>query len=331
MTQQITSSPSTKKISDLIGLIRRNELILQPEFQRNLVWNARHKESFIDTILCGYPFPEIYIAQSGVNLDTLATQQVIVDGQQRLSSIMEYVDGKASFCHKIQKFAELPDEKKIAFLNYDVVVRDLKDASSEVIKEIFRRINQTKYNLSPIEIQHAIYDGEFISTANDILNNFDKDKLPIFNEMDTARMSDLNFILLIMATIEEGGYFSGNSLTEAKIISYNDYYPNKDSIKEKITSIINKIITLNLAVDSMWFRKSNFFTLIIELSKIDGDIPEDIKDRLVHFENMVMQDKDNGTSDGGKYYSMMYTGTNKRSSRIERGVLLKKYVIDNVN
>ena len=63
---QIPSSPSTKKISDLIGMIKRGDLILQPDFQRKLVWAPKHKESFIDTILRGFPFPEIYIAQSGI-------------------------------------------------------------------------------------------------------------------------------------------------------------------------------------------------------------------------------------------------------------------------
>ena len=58
---QISASPSTKKISDLAGMIKWHELILQPEFQRKLVWNPKHKEAFIETILKGFPFPEIYI------------------------------------------------------------------------------------------------------------------------------------------------------------------------------------------------------------------------------------------------------------------------------
>ena len=91
---QIPSSPSTKKISDLIGMIKRGDLILQPDFQRKLVWAPKHKESFIDTILRGFPFPEIYIAQSGIDLETFQAQQVVVDGQQRLSTIISYINGE---------------------------------------------------------------------------------------------------------------------------------------------------------------------------------------------------------------------------------------------
>ena len=98
--KQIPSSPSTKKISDLIGMIKRGELILQPSFQRKLVWNLKHKESFIDTILNGYPFPEIYIAQSGIDIQTFQAKQVVVDGQQRLSTILNYLEGVAKKCLK---------------------------------------------------------------------------------------------------------------------------------------------------------------------------------------------------------------------------------------
>lgn len=59
---QIPSSPSTKKISDLIGMINRKELILQPDFQRKLVWAPKHKEYFIDTILRGFPFVTVYFS-----------------------------------------------------------------------------------------------------------------------------------------------------------------------------------------------------------------------------------------------------------------------------
>ena len=328
MATTISQSPSTKKISALINDIKRCDLILQPEFQRKLVWNPKHKEAFIDTILQGFPFPEIYIAESGIDLDTLETQQVVVDGQQRLSTIMEYVAGDLE-CKKIVPFASLDDQSKKDFLNYDVVVRDLKDTAPELIKEIFRRINQTKYNLNSVEIQNAIYDGEFISTAKEILALFDRDTLPVFSDNDVTRMEDLNFMLQMMATYEEGGYFGGNTKTEKFIMMFNDEYPNKESVKGLFISIIKSIIELRISPDSMWFRKSNFFTLFVELLKV-VEIPDDLKSRLDNFEIRVMANKGNDNSEYGKYYSVMYTGTNSRAARSERGRLLKKEVIDGI-
>lgn len=325
MNQYIPAAPTSKKISDLVDLIKRERLILQPEFQRNLVWTAKHKEAFIDTILKGLPFPEIYIAQRGVDLDTLETQEVVVDGQQRLSSICEYIQD-SSFCKTIKKYADLtPDEKRM-FLNYDVTIRDLKDASSEIIKDIFRRINQTKYNLSPIEIQHAIYDGAFISAGYDILDRLDSQKLIIFNESEISRMSDLNFVLLLLATYEEGGYYNGNSKTEQYIILFNEDYPGKEETVEKLSAIFRTIEDIQLSEDSIWYRKSNFFTLVTELMKLEV-IPNSLNECLTKFEDNILHNKDNTENDFGKYYARMFTGTNSRAARVERGEYFRKHVL----
>ncbi len=322
---QIPSSPSTKKISEIIGMIKREELILQPEFQRKLVWNDKHKELFIDTILKGFPFPEIYIAQSGIDLETLQSQQVVVDGQQRLSSIVNYIEG-AIPCKTITFFSQLTKEEKENFLNYDIVIRDLKNADANTIKEIFRRINQTKYNLSSIEIHNALYDGEFISTGKEILNYFDNETIPVFNDTDISRMGDLYYILLLMATYEEGGYYSENSLTEKYIKEYDNVYDHKDYVKGIFFDLLKKIIDFGLEPSSMWFRKSNFFTLFIELLKVNN-IPQHITELLVKFETNVITNKGNMDNDFGRYYSSMYTGTNSRSNRVQRGRIFRKYIL----
>lgn len=322
---QIPSSPSTKKISDLIGMIKRGDLILQPDFQRKLVWSIRHKESFIDTILKGFPFPEIYIAQSGIDLETFQAQQVVVDGQQRLSTIISYINGELP-CKKILRYSALDNQQKAAFLNYDVVVRDLKDASSDTIKEVFRRINLTQYRLNDIEINNAIYEGEFISTAKDILNHLDDGSFPLFSDNELNRMGDLNYILMIMATLEEGGYFSGNTMTGEYIVKYDDSYENAETMKDKILNLFHVIETFNLDTDSMWYRKSNFFTMFVELSKV-SQIPDDIVAKIHSFEDEVLANKGNEENDFGKYYSVMYTGTNSRGARIKRADIFYKYCL----
>jgi len=322
---QIPSSPSTKKISDLIGMIKRGDLILQPDFQRKLVWSIRHKESFIDTILKGFPFPEIYIAQSGIDLETFQAQQVVVDGQQRLSTIISYINGELP-CKKILRYSALDNQQKAAFLNYDVVVRDLKDASSDTIKEVFRRINLTQYRLNDIEINNAIYEGEFISTAKDILNHLDNGSFPLFSDNELNRMGDLNYILMIMATLEEGGYFSGNTMTGEYIVKYDDSYENAETMKDKILNLFHVIETFNLDTDSMWYRKSNFFTMFVELSKV-SQIPDDIVAKIHSFEDEVLANKGNEENDFGKYYSVMYTGTNSRGARIKRADIFYKYCL----
>lgn len=328
MARQIQAQPDKKTISDLIGKIQRNELILQPEFQRGFVWTPEHMENFIKTILEGYPFPEIYISQKGIDLETLSTQNVVVDGQQRLTTIKRYIEGTHSFEKNIPKFSQLSDPDKTDFLNYDVTVRDLKDVSPEIMIEIFQRINSTKFTLTAIEINNAIYDGAFIKCAKSVIVNFNdvKFKVPIFSESELTRMADLHFLLLVMSTIEEGGYFPGDNEVERYIAGYNDEYPNFDQMKSILTDHILAINNSDLQNDSIWYRKSNYFTLLCELLWSNITVFEIISE-LVDFENKVLANKnsDKNDNDYALYYANMYTGTNSRNARVRRSEILRKH------
>lgn len=330
MAKQIPAHPDKKSISDLIGKIQRGELILQPEFQREFVWTPTHMEKFIQTILDGFPFPEIYLSQKGINLDTLATQNVIVDGQQRLTTIKRYIDGNDNFEKNIPKFKDLSGPDKTDFLNYDVTVRDLKDASPDIIIEIFRRINSTNFTLTAIEINKAIYNGEFITCAKDILDIIKQKelKVDIFSESELTRMADLHFILLVLATIEEGGYFARDNSVEKYIAEFNNEYPNLVANREQLSNVIIDVLTSDLSDDSIWFRKSNFLTIVVELFFHKVKVADILK-KLNDFETIVLQSKneDKQSNEFALYYSNMYSGTNSRQARVIRSELFKKHVL----
>jgi len=329
MARQIQAQPDKKTISDLIGKINRNELILQPEFQRGFVWTPEHMENFIKTILDGFPFPEIYISQKGIDLETLSTQNVVVDGQQRLTTIKRYIDGTHNFEINIPKFSDLSIPDKTDFLNYDVTVRDLKDVSSETMIEIFKRINSTKFTLTAVEINNAIYDGQFIKCAKEILDIFKnvEFKVPVFSESELTRMADLHFLLLIMSTIEEGGYFPSDKEIEKYIAQFNDHYPRFEAMRDELSSTILSVNTSKLETDSMWYRKSNYFTLICELMWSQKQVSE-LVDELSAFEKNVMANKtaDKNQNQFALYYANMYTGTNSRNARVRRSEVLRANV-----
>jgi len=329
MAKQIQASPSNKKISELYKRIKEGTLKLQPEFQRKFVWNSAHKELFIETILMGLPFPEIYIAQSGIDIEKIETQEVIVDGQQRLSTIVQYIDeleDSEIFGRKVKKFKNLLKDEQTDFVNYNVVIRDLGDISSDQIKEVFKRINQTKYSLEQIEIQNAVYDGEFIMTAKDILTGIDATHIPIFSESELSRMADLHFILLIMATIENGGYFPFDKEIEKYIIKNNDEYQSKEEMKNRLLNVFEVVKEMNFLDDSIWYRKSNFFTLITELTFAKIEIMnKELREKLLKFEDDLNKNKGypKDTNDFTLYYSYMYTGTNSRQARVIRSEIFR--------
>jgi len=111
------------------------------------------------------------------------------------------------------------------------------------------------------------------------------------------------------------------------IAALNDEYPNKDHMIATLIKTFAIINDLDLPPDSMWFRKSNFFTLVVEISKHQTDIKANLKKCLINLEEHVMDAKYNKNSDYAKYYSYMYQATHGRTARVVRGEFFEKECI----
>ena len=155
----------SREIGDLISMMRSGRLILSPYFQRNLVWRDSHKHDFIDTILSGFPFPQIFLARGAIDLDKMESYTCIVDGQQRMNAIREFVAD--AFPIDGELFSQLNDERKTAFIKYEVPVIDFDlDAGDARLKDVFKRLNRTFYSLSIIERIATEYSAsEFLLAA----------------------------------------------------------------------------------------------------------------------------------------------------------------------
>ena len=68
----------------------RDELVLQPKFQRRDVWSDKARSYLMDTIIRGKPIPKIYMRQD-VNPKSRRARREIVDGQQRLHTVLSFL------------------------------------------------------------------------------------------------------------------------------------------------------------------------------------------------------------------------------------------------
>lgn len=75
-------------VETLHGWVKRGKLNLQPDFQRYFVWNKSKASRLIESLLLDIPIPVIYVAEEQNNTYS------VVDGQQRLTSICEFINGK---------------------------------------------------------------------------------------------------------------------------------------------------------------------------------------------------------------------------------------------
>ena len=85
-------SSTAHSISWLYNRHLANELVIKPDFQRNPVWSDAQKSYLIDTILRGYPIPELYF-QNYSDEEGKETH-VVVDGQQRVRACLAFILGE---------------------------------------------------------------------------------------------------------------------------------------------------------------------------------------------------------------------------------------------
>ena len=331
---------TTKPIRELLTAIQDETLVLQPPFQRNLVWSNKHKSEFIQTVLDGYPFPEIYIAAGEVNPNTGEAKEMLVDGQQRLTTLYQYFktlpDLKLS--KGITAYSDLSHEEKINFLEYQVVVRYLGKIDDEMMIEIFARINSVDYALNLMEVHNAKFDGEIKQFAEELSNHSFFSNHLVFNTNETQRMSDIRFMLSVVITAMST-YFNLDTQFEDYLSQYNDEFKEKRKLETQFEEVFQFIDECNIHENSRAWKKSDLFTLLVEIHRALFKTkkkfePAEVGERLQRFYDLVDKsartDESFGAEDGRlrEYYRATLQGTNSRANRISRGEIIKDVIND---
>lgn len=235
--------PRTTSINDFREWNDRGELILAPKFQRRKVWVPKAKSYLIDTILRGIPIPSLYLRQQ-IDVRTKTTKREVVDGQQRIAAILDYIkdDFAVLKIHNKKyggmKFSELPDDVKERFLEYDLSIDFLIGANDSDVLDVFSRINSYTVTLNAQEKINAEFSGKFKQTVfklgRDHLEFWRKNK--ILTEMSIARMKEAELSADMVIAIIDG-------IQDRKRIKlYYEKYEDKFSREEQVVDRFKKCI-----------------------------------------------------------------------------------------
>ena len=199
------------KVSDFVSWQRAKSLVLSPSFQRRPVWKPGAKSYLIDTIVRGLPIPIIFLREQKANLASLEPKREIVDGQQRIRTVLSYIEpsllddfNPARDAFTVQPahnrelagkgFSKLPTELQQRILDYQFSVHILPSgADDREILQIFARMNATGVKLNYQELRNAKYFGGFKTSVYQLAS----EQLPqwrswqIFTENDIARMQEV--------------------------------------------------------------------------------------------------------------------------------------------
>jgi hypothetical protein len=295
-------------------------LILDAYFQRNLVWREIHKQEFIKTILLGYPCPQIFISRGTIDVENMITTSCVVDGQQRLNAICNFIAG--DFSVDGRSYQQLSGDEKSNFLKYELAVIELDlDNNDERVKDIFQRLNRTSNSLTAIEKLASQYApsqymlvashlaGELDATNDDdgeatfrvdpsVDRTFfawaDANPTPnfrrlyqdygVFKPYEISRKVHLMHILNMMTTML-GGFFNRNLKTKEYLDTYAQQFDDKDTVISLLEGSAEIIHLANLPLGSYWLNKANLFSLVIALSepirKNQTVNPERLKEELM--------------------------------------------------
>lgn len=243
----------------------------------------------------------IFISQGEINIETMTNVACIVDGQQRCDAITSFVDGK--FSVDGQYFHELSEEQKTKFFKYEIPVCELDILNTdEKVLDIFKRINRTSNSLTNIEKTASEYGSSYFMLVAKLLSSQlvmpDQDALSdditidpnipedfiswaqgvkytslselmslnsIFSARDIARKVNLQYVLNLMCTFQDG-FYNRNDNIENNLSLYLDEFDGKDILLDNFEKVAEFYLSLELSEKSIWFNKANFFTLFIVLS-----------------------------------------------------------------
>lgn len=154
--------PSDPDLRTVIGRIDDGSLDLQPEFQRGEVWSRVKQRLLIDSILRNWYVPPIHVIRTSDN------RQEVLDGQQRLRAIYDFVQGRISVNGDAEPrsdliesldgryYNRLPDSVRRSFDRFTLRVFEIVDYEPEEPYELFYRLNQPT-TLTSAEKRNAFF------------------------------------------------------------------------------------------------------------------------------------------------------------------------------
>lgn len=245
---------------------RRNDetLEISPQWQRRPVWLERERSSLMETIMLNLPFPEIYIKVDTVS-DSGAQKYVVVDGQQRITSILKFLDGEVPLPDTPQwegrVFRDLRQEEKQHIWGYKVVIRMLSAVSEADIRDLFMRLNTNNISLNEQELRNARFMGRFKQTAERLADNPFFQSIRLFTAREIRRMEDVEFVSELLLLVVEG-ITNKKDLLDQIYAEYDEEFPREAEFEEDFNRAMQLIVNLTNENNATLVKtKSNFFSL----------------------------------------------------------------------
>lgn len=248
-------------VATILSQIEQENIDLSPGFQRRNAWNDDKRSKLIESILIGYPIPEIVLAEDKKRRNSF----VVIDGKQRLLTIAGYKDNdKYNYWDKTTpktrglksrfngiSYADVSHDSELLRLFENSALRCTVISnyhSENTLYDIFYRLNAGSAQLSSQELRQALNKGKF-SDFLILVTNEDSVLREVMNIKEPdRRLRDVEVLLRCMSFLEYASEYRGNLLQflDSRTKVFNSRW-EKDSVyieelKDRVFKAIKKLI-----------------------------------------------------------------------------------------
>lgn len=282
----------TFTIQEIVDLIDKNQIDLNPSYQRNFIWSPNDQKELIDSIVLDLPLPNFFLHQRADG------SYEMVDGQQRSKTIYRFVKGNIESSKKTGglKFKDL-DANKI--LNYKlpfIVLTKLN--SNESLKDFYVLINKKGVHLNTSEVNKSeFHDTLFLKLANELLTYQNFINLNLFTRASSDRMLDRSFVEELLSYLKVGFSDKKNSV---KSIFEDDItkeeYTELSSQFCQVIDIVHSFNEIFPVSKTRYKQRNDFYTLF---SFVNENKKEELKTLQYQYSILVILD---GEDKDGKQF-----------------------------
>ncbi len=204
--REVLTRAGDPQVTALHVKAQKGRLVLQPEFQRQYVWDRKKASRLIESVLLRVPLPIVYLSEQPDG------KEYVIDGQQRLTSLFSFIEGKfpggepfkliglTAYKEFNKKgFSELPEDLQDRITEYTLrTVTLLKQSDADLKFEIFERLNTGSEPLNDMELRNCVFRGSYNGLLKELAAEPDFRALLGLSAAD-KRMRDVEFVLRFAA------------------------------------------------------------------------------------------------------------------------------------
>lgn len=339
--------PSPQLISWFRDRYLDRSLRIKPPYQRRPVWAMKQKCYLIESILLGFPIPEIYVQST--TTEEGVSSFAIVDGQQRIRAILQFIGVDSdpqeeefnkfildklpdSSPWKNKSFADLSANEKSGFYSYELQVRLLHTESEVELRDMFERLNKYLTPAKPQELRNARFSGPLVKMVEALANDEYWAENRIVSPQLIRRMGDFEFISELLIGVLHGPQAGSAAVIDEYYLTYEDYddeFPEQRRTKKSFERTLEIIRTIFPNIkETRWGNKTDFYTLFVGMATLlkSHDLPQKnyprVASALSQFADEInlrlSNERAKVSGDAVSYVRAVEKGANDKARRADR-------------